>query len=81
MSRNRVNQSYMANKSIDQSINHEVKYMGPPTKARSLLPEPIPITPSFGITELDSLLISKHFKNRGSMKNCLPGIKVAVKLY
>ena len=32
ISRNRVNQSCMANKSIDQSIKHEVKYVGPPPK-------------------------------------------------
>ena len=61
----------MANKSIDQSINHEVKYMGPPTKARFSLPEPIPITPLFGIKEFDSLLVSKHFKKQRKYEKLL----------
>ena len=55
--------------------------MQAPTKALFILPESIPITPLFGITEFDSSLISRHFKNRGSVKNCLPEIKAAAKLY
>ena len=65
---NMAKQSRMANKSINQSIGHEFTCVGPPTRAHFILPESISITPLFGITELDSMLISKHFKNKGSMK-------------
>ena len=32
ISRNRINQSYMANKLVKQSISREVTYVGPPPK-------------------------------------------------
>ena len=44
---------------------------GGPTKARFTLPESIPITPWFGITELDSLLISKHSKKQRKYEKML----------
>ena len=78
---NMAKQSRMASKSTNQSIGREFTYVGPPTRAHFILPESILITLLFGITELDSLLISKRFKNRGSMKICLPEMKVAAKLY
>ena len=74
-------QSRMANKSLNQSISHEFTYVGPPTRAHFILPESIPITPLFGITELDSLHISKHFKKQRKYENCLLEMKVVVKLY
>ena len=81
MLESRINKSCMITKSVKQ-INRSINHIcGASTKARFILPESIPITPLFGITEFDSLLISKHFKNRGSMKNCLPEMKVAAKLY
>ena len=39
ISRNRVNQTHMADKSTNQSINHEVKYVGPPLKPDLFLHE------------------------------------------
>ena len=66
------------NQSVNQSISH---ICGAPTKAHFILLESIPIVQLFGIMEFDSLLISKHFKNKGSMKNCLLEMKAAAKLY
>ena len=37
ISRNRVNQSCVANKSTNQSINYEIKYVGLPPKPNSFL--------------------------------------------
>ena len=37
ISRNRANQTHMADKSTNQSINHEVKYVGPPPKPNLFL--------------------------------------------
>ena len=42
ISNNRINQSYMANKSVKQSISREVTYVGPPPKPNSFLYELIP---------------------------------------
>ena len=68
ISRNRVNQSHVANEANNQLINLEISYVGPPPKPNSFSYELIPwisIIWNYGIW---STLVSKHFKIKRSMK-------------
>ena len=47
ISRNRVCRSHMANESINQSINHEISYVGPPPKPILFLHELVSQIPIF----------------------------------
>ena len=47
ISRNRVNQSRMANKSTNQSINHKITCVGPPPKPDLFLQKSISQIPLF----------------------------------
>ena len=75
ISRIRVNQSHIANESINQSINHEVPYVGPP-------PKPIYFAWTKSVNSITRnykiwfLLILKQFKNKGD-ENCMPKGKMA----
>ena len=63
----RVNQSHIANESINQSINHEVSYVGPP-------PKPIYFAWTKSVNSITRnykiwfLLILKQFKKQGRWK-------------
>ena len=71
MLESRINKSCMITKSIKQ-INQSISHIcGAPTKALFILPESILITPLFGITKFDSLLISKHFKKQRKYEQLL----------
>ena len=58
----------MANESINQSINHEISYVGTPTKAHSILHELVPQIPLFWNYENSTRAYIKSRETKGYLK-------------